>query len=206
MRWRNEWRTKGIVDTTLPSSPTHAGKAAETDQNDEPRTVRCAINERRPVADHLPALNRVKQPTPSSILIGFPHARYHPAWELITWHPQGVLDDALLDRIAAFIEIQEQVVTAPPFNRFADLSGLTDIRVRIGHVFEVAERRRQDRFGMKPVKSAFYCDKIVGFGIARMYEALMEGSSVEVRAFRERAAAAEWLEVPGEVLSAATAQ
>lgn len=136
----------------------------------------------------------------SSILIGFPRARYHPEWELITWHPRGVLDDKLVDEIVAFAEIQERVTTAPPFNRFTDLSGLTDIRLKVGHLFEVAEKRRAATHGRPSVKSAFFCDKMVGFGIARMYEALMEGSSIHARSFRDRQAAAEWLEVPLEAL------
>jgi hypothetical protein len=50
------------------------------------------------------------------------------------------------------------------------------------------------------VKSAFFCDKFVGFGMARMYEALMEGSSIDARAFRDRAEAAAFLGVPQQVL------
>ncbi len=140
-------------------------------------------------------------PTPSSIALGFPHARYHAEWELITWHPRGVLDDELVDAMAAFVQIQEQVVTAPPFHRFTDLSMLTEVRLQIGHVFKIAEERAAAHRDLASVKSAFFCDKVVGFGIARMYEALMEGSSLQVRAFRDRAAAAEWLGVPVEALS-----
>src|SRR4051812_588574 len=122
--------------------------------------------------------------SPSSIPIGFPHARYHPEWELISWHPRGVLDDRLVDEIHAFIQRQEQVATAPPFNRFMDLSTLKEVRLQIGHVFKVAEERKEAGQNLAPVKSAFYCDKVVGFGMARMYEALMEGSSIQVRTFR----------------------
>src|SRR5439155_1078046 len=53
------------------------------------------------------------------------------------------------------------------------------------------------------VKSGFFADTIVGFGMARMYEALMEEATIQVRAFRERAAAAEWLGVPLEILEPA---
>jgi hypothetical protein len=140
-------------------------------------------------------------PTPASIALGFPHARYYPAHELITWHPRGVLDDNLLDEIATFAQHLEQVASAPPFNRFADFSGLTNIRLQIGHVFKVAEERSDAFRDLAPVKSAFFCDKIVGFGIARMYETLMEGSSIQVRAFRDRELAAGWLGVPLEILS-----
>jgi hypothetical protein len=52
----------------------------------------------------------------------------------------------------------------------------------------------------EPVKSAFFSDTTVGLGIARMYEALMEEATIQVCAFRERSAAAEWLGVPLEIL------
>jgi hypothetical protein len=142
----------------------------------------------------------MKSAKPSSIPLGFPGVRYHEEWELITLHPKGLLDDKLVDEIVDFILVQEHVVTAPPFHRFTDLSGLKEIRLKVGHVFKVAEERSAAHRGLPPVKSAFFCDKIVGFGIARMYEALMEGSSIHVRAFRDRAAAAEWLGVPVEVV------
>ncbi len=118
----------------------------------------------------------------------------------MTWHPRGVLDDPLLDEIAAFVQAQEQVTTAQPFNRFTDFSGLMEIRLQIGHVFKVAETRIRAHADLAPVKSAFFCDKFVGFGIAQLYETLMEGSSIQVRAFCDRTAAAEWLGVPVEVL------
>jgi hypothetical protein len=46
----------------------------------------------------------------------------------------------------------------------------------------------------------FYGRATVGLGIARMYESLVQGATIQVRAFRERAAAAEWLSVPLEIL------
>jgi hypothetical protein len=147
------------------------------------------------------SFRRVKKPTPSSIPIGFPHARYYTEWDLITWHPYGVLDDKLVDEVVAFTQTQEQVATAPPFNRFTDFSGLTKVRLQIGHVFKVAKERSAAHRDLPPVKSAFYCDKLVGLGMARMIEALMKGSSIHVRAFRDRAAAAKWLGVPVENLS-----
>jgi hypothetical protein len=139
--------------------------------------------------------------TPASIALQFPQTRYHPAEELITWHPVGLLDDELLDKIMEFIRIQEEIEEAPPFDRFADLSHLTSIRLQLGHVFKIAAERTAASRGRRVVKSAIVCDKVVGFGIARMYETLMEGSSIQVRAFRDRAAAAEWLAVPLEALS-----
>jgi hypothetical protein len=129
----------------------------------------------------------------------FPNTRYHVKSRLVTWHPRGVLDDEFADKVVAFVEAEESLADAP-FDRFSDFSGLTEVHLKIGHTFQIVERRRADSAGRDRVKSAFFSDRIISFGIARLYEELMAGSAVEVRAFRAREAAAEWLGVPIEIL------
>ena len=129
-----------------------------------------------------------------AILKAFPHTRYFPQVRLVTWHPQGLFDEHLANRVVDFIETEERVADEP-FDRFTDLDGLTEIRLKIGHAFTIAERRKTGYLG-DPVKSAFFSERFVGFGIAHMYEALMEGARIQVRAFRSREAAAIWLGVP----------
>jgi hypothetical protein len=132
----------------------------------------------------------------ANLLKTFPHTRYYPEWRLLTWHPRGLFDDALADKIIVAVGSEEHVEEVP-FHRYTDFSGLTHIRLKVGHVFDVAKLRRTVS---EPVKSAFFSDTTVGLGIARMYEALMEEATIQVRAFRERGVAAEWLGVPLEVL------
>ena len=132
----------------------------------------------------------------ASLLKTFPHTRYYPEWRLLTWHPRGLFDDPLADKIIRVVG-SEEFFDESPFHRYTDLSGLTHIRLKVGHVFEIAKHRRGVS---EPVKSAFFSDTTVGLGIARMYESLMEGAIIQVHAFRERAAAAEWLGVPLEIL------
>ncbi len=132
----------------------------------------------------------------ATLLKAFPHTRYYPEWRLFTWHPRGLFDDALADKIIGAVGSEERVEQVP-FHRYTDFSGLTHIRLKVGHVFDVAKLRR---VVAEPVKSAFFSDTTVGLGIARMYEALMEEATIQVRAFRERGAAAEWLGVPLEIL------
>ena len=132
----------------------------------------------------------------TTLLKTVPHTRYDAKWNLITWHPRGVFDDALADEIVGVIQSEEDHEETP-FHRYTDFGGLTEIRLKIGHVFQIAEQRRE---AAEPVKSAIFAETTVGYGIARMYESLMEGAVIQVRAFRVRAAAAEWLGVPLDVL------
>ena len=88
----------------------------------------------------------------------------------------------------------------PPLKRFVDLSRLTEVAVRTSHVFEFARKRAEQFAGVTPVKSAFFSEDWIGFGIACMYEGLMKGTPIDARAFRDRATAAVWLGVPAEIL------
>lgn len=127
-----------------------------------------------------------------------PHLRYCAAHRLIAWQPHRVLDDRLLNRIDHWLFVTENV--SPPCKRFIDFSRLTNVSLPISRDFTVGTATPHER-DVAPVKCAFFCDKPIGFAIARLYETLMNSSSIEARAFRDRAAAARWLEVPPHVLN-----
>jgi len=134
----------------------------------------------------------------SRILPGPGDLRHYPTHNLVSWRPEGVLDDSLVDKIGEWLCHMER--TAPPFDRYIDLSRVTDVAVRTDHLFDFARTRTQQIAGAAPMKSAVFCEDWVCFGIARMYENLMEGAPIDVRAFQNRASAAAWLGVPAEIL------
>jgi len=135
----------------------------------------------------------------TATLQSLPGSRYYPEAHLATWHPQGVLDDEFADRVVALLE-DEEYAAENPFDRYTDMSGLTAVRLSVGRMFRISERRRAGYAWTKPVKSAFYCPSMIGFGLARMYELLMEKGPIQVRVFRTREDAAEWLGVSVELL------
>jgi len=126
-----------------------------------------------------------------------PYARYYPTLRVMTWHPSGVLDNDRADQTIEYLESHE-LIEKEPFNRYTDMSGYTRMQIGLDHVVRIARRRR--RYAGPPVKSAFYAVRLISVQIARMYEELMAGSKIQVCTFRDRAAAAEWLGVPMEVL------
>ena len=135
----------------------------------------------------------------SRSLPGPPFLRHYAAYDLMTWRPEGSLDDLMLDQIAEWLLDFEKM--SPPFKRFVDFSRVTTISVRTRHVFTFAQKRARDFAGNEPVRTALFCEEWVGFGVARLYEALMEETRIEAHAFRDRVRAAQWLGVPVEVLS-----
>jgi hypothetical protein len=128
----------------------------------------------------------------------FPNAHYYAEWQLVTWFPIGVLDNETADHIASFLEFEEQIEGAH-FNRYTDMTGHTRFEIELDHIVRLTRRRKAEYKG-PPVKSALYVVKAAGLGIARMYEELMKGSQIELRVFRIREEAAEWLGVPIDIL------
>jgi hypothetical protein len=125
--------------------------------------------------------------------------RYYPDHRLMAWQPQGTLDDLMLDQVAEWLVHIEKAFL--PFRRFIDFSQLTTVAVRTGHVFKVARRRAEQFKGVEPVRTALFSEDWVAFGIARLYESLMENTLIEARAFRDLAKAAKWLAIPVDVLT-----
>ena len=128
----------------------------------------------------------------------FPRTWYHEKHRLLTWFPCGLLNEAFAHQIVQFVELQEQQQDAP-FDRYADFSGLTAIRLEFPQLIRIARRRHHAK---QPVKSAFYASEPVSAAVARTYARQMEEAMIEVRAFHEKEAAAEWLEVPVDCLQA----
>ncbi len=100
-----------------------------------------------------------------------------------------------------FIESEERAASEP-FDRFANLDGLSAVHLSFSDVEELAVRR-VGRYGGVPAKSAILAVNPLAFGMARMYERLMLRSPIEVRAFCRLASAAAWLNKPIEALVAA---
>ena len=136
-------------------------------------------------------LTSITKLPPEFIRKAFLGTWFYPRWHLLTWYPRGVLNEAFADQVIEFIQMEESIQEAP-FDRYADLSGLTHIRIGIDHLIHTARRRRKVK---QPAKSALFADNPMTFGVAHSYELLMSDAMIEVGAFKERRAAAQWLEV-----------
>ena len=60
----------------------------------------------------------------------FPRNWYYPKFRLATWHPVGVLTDAVADQVIEFVEMQEHDQDEL-FDRYTDFSGLTKVRLKV---------------------------------------------------------------------------
>ena len=118
----------------------------------------------------------------------------------MVWKPHGILDQALVNEIVAFVEAAEERVQKP-FNRFADLSALDAVDLNFNFVFHTALHRRLAFTSHPPVKTAFYVTGPDTTHYAKLHALLTDHSPLHVSLFTERATAAKWLDVPAEALT-----
>jgi hypothetical protein len=74
---------------------------------------------------------------------------------LFIWRPRGVLNEATINKIIAFVGEQEATF-GKPFNRFTDMSAVDSVDLNFKFIFHVALYRRLSYAGCPKVKSAFY--------------------------------------------------
>jgi len=107
---------------------------------------------------------------------------------------EGILDAKTAEAIVKFVENQEERLEMGA-DRFCDLSGLDGIDLLAADIQRLADRRRAFNPNDIHVKSAFLAPDHLTFGIARMYEQLLNSPRIEVRVWADLEAAAEWLGV-----------
>jgi hypothetical protein len=119
---------------------------------------------------------------------------------LLVWKPHGAVNEAALKHIMTLLESIE-ATSNEPFNRFTDGQALDAIDLNFRYVFDFALFRRLSYAGRPPVKSAILVSSFSLAHYSKLHEMLTRGSSIKVRIFEEREAAAQWLGVPVELLT-----
>lgn len=130
-----------------------------------------------------------------------PDILFHQDLHLLVWRPEGILDEAAVNRILREL-LRRESMAAKPFNRFSDLSLLESFHLTFRYVFHIALYRRLTYIGREPIKSAFYVTHPEAAHIVRIHAVMTNLSSLKVEMFEEREAAAKWLSVPVEALTA----
>src|SRR5438067_12318943 len=119
---------------------------------------------------------------------------------LILWRPRGILDEATVNEIIAFIEAVEKR-SRESLNRFSDLSALDALDLNFDFVVHIALGRRLSAAPRPAVKSAFYVTSPDSTHYVKLHAVLTDYSPLHVALFTDRAPAAKWLGVPLEALS-----
>jgi hypothetical protein len=144
----------------------------------------------------LPKLSPLKRSAPAtSGLTAPPGVECLDDARLITWRPRGVLNEEVLNKILAFLVLQEGRF-GRSFNRFTDLSSIDAVDLTFKYVFHFALYRRLSRIGRETIKSALLVTSPEVARYVRLHALVTDRSPLKVRMFREYGAAANWLDVP----------
>ena len=130
-----------------------------------------------------------------------PDIEFHEDIRLLIYRPKGLINEAEINRVIGVIEGIE-TASQTPFNRFSDTSETHEVELNFHYVIQASLHRRLAYAGRVPVKSAILATDSTLIHYARLLVLLTEGSSIKVRVFQDRDAAAQWLSVPLELLAA----
>jgi hypothetical protein len=128
-----------------------------------------------------------------------PDVEFHDDIRLLIYRPSGVVDEAALKRIVSVLEDLEEKLQRP-FNRFTDTLGADEVELNFKYVIQVSLCRRLSYAGHPPVKSAILATDATMIHYARLHALLTQGSPINVRVFKDRQEAANWLGLPIERL------
>jgi len=129
-----------------------------------------------------------------------PDVEFHDDIRLLIYRPRGVIDEAAVKRVVDVLEDLEAKLQKP-FNRFSDTLEADEVELNFKYVIQVSLCRRLAYAGHPPVKSAILARDSTMIHYARLHALLTQGSPINVHVFRDRAEAAEWLDLPIERLS-----
>ena len=124
---------------------------------------------------------------------------FHEDIRLFIYRPRGLLNETSVDKVVtALAEFEAKL--KEPFNRFSDASAIDRVELNYQYVIQVSLYRVLTYANRPPVRSAMLAqDSIVGHYF-QLHAIITEDSPINVRIFREREKAAQWLGVPVERL------
>ncbi len=128
-----------------------------------------------------------------------PDVEFHDDIRLLIYRPHGVIDEAAVKRVVDVLEDLETKLQKP-FNRFSDMLAADEVELNFKYVVQVSLCRRLAYAGHPPVKSAILATDSTMIHYARLHALLTQGSPINVRVFKDRQEAADWLGVPIERL------
>ena len=125
---------------------------------------------------------------------------FHREQRLMVWIPYGAMDEQRIEQLIDALA-HEEALAQTYFNRFSDFSNIDRINLNFDYVFNAALLRRLTHASGPKVKSALLVKSLEAMHYSKLYATLTEHSSLQVRLFNNREAAASWLGFPADLLT-----
>jgi hypothetical protein len=132
-----------------------------------------------------------------------PEIEFHDNIRLLIYRPQGLLNEAAINKALSTLEDLEAKLQEP-FNRFSDTLAADEVELNFKYVIQFSLHRRLAYAGHPPVKSAILATDSTMIHYGKMHAVLTQGSPIKARVFQDRTEAAQWLGVPIERLTTET--
>jgi len=129
-----------------------------------------------------------------------PNVEFHEGVLLLVYRPHGLMNEASVNKVVEIIEDLEARLKEP-FNRFFDTLGHDEVELNFKYVIQISLHRRLVYAGRPPIKSAILATDSTIIHYAKLHAVLTQGSPINVRIFKDRNEAAQWLGVPAELLT-----
>jgi hypothetical protein len=129
-----------------------------------------------------------------------PYVEFHEDIHLFVYRPIGLMSEESVNKIVSVIEDLEAKMQEP-FNRFFDTLGHDEVELNFRNVIQISLHRRLSYAGRPPIKSAILATDSTIIHYGKLHAVLTQGSPINVRIFKDRNKAAQWLGVPVELLA-----
>ena len=138
--------------------------------------------------------------------IQLPHdVEFHEDVRLLVYRPHGLMNEASVNKVVEIIGDLETSLKEP-FDRFFDTLGHDEVELNFRNVIQISLHRRLSYAGRPPIKSAILATDSTIIHYAKLHAVLTQGSPINVRIFKDRNEAAQWLGVPAELLASTPRQ
>ena len=128
-----------------------------------------------------------------------PHFTFHHDLRLLVYKPRGVLNIERIQKDISTVIAAEG--KAAPFNRFIDLSAVSQIRLDSDRASRIANLRGMDYADSPPIKSAYYVTTAKGAQFAKICAAATKSTPLRIEVFEDIPSAAKWLGVSEDDLT-----
>jgi hypothetical protein len=129
-----------------------------------------------------------------------PDIEFHEDIRLLVYRPRGAVNEAAINKVLSALENLETELQEP-FNRFSDTLAADEIELKFKYVIQFSLHRRLAYAGRPLVKSAILATDSTMVHYGKLHAMLTQGSPINVRIFKDRKEAADWLNVSVERLT-----
>jgi hypothetical protein len=154
---------------------------------------------------HLDGSGREGDEGKESAMKLLPHLEFYEDAHLLIYRPRGLMSEESVNQIVSVIGDLEAKLEEP-FNRFFDTLGHDEVELNFKYVIQISLHRRLSYAGRPPIRSAILATDSTIIHYAKLHAVLTQGSPINVRIFKDRNKAAQWLGVSAELLASTSRQ